>query len=589
MKKFISAIMVILLAVLFNGTAMAEIYKGVDIPEGPVSFVDEVVFYTDDPAVGDDYDNPENALGIPDDTENNIREVSLGDDGVIVLKFTDNALTTSGDSNDDLWIFEVGIVEPANIDISKDGSTWVNVGSIAGSTSGVDIDAYLGSGVVLWEKYSYVRVTDGGAGMTTGELFPGVDIDALAAITSVEPHEYLPIAHAGWDKQVDEGELVTLNGTFSKPPENGTIETYLWEQIGTGTSVTLSGENTATATFTAPSTAPESLTFQLTVTDNDGDTDTDTSIVNIAGDDYEMPIASISPYTQTVDEGVPVVLNGKNSYDPDGSIVSYSWVQVSGTSVTLSGTTLDTVTFMSPNVGASGEVLEFELLVQDNDGLRAHTSSSVNVSNNNQAPVADAGETQTVAKNITVTLDGSESFDPDIGDTITYHWNQVSGVVVELSDTTASQPTFTSPDQNGALEFELTVTDNGGIEGVDICIVNVTDGTSPTADAGEDQTVLVGSSDVTLDGTGSTDGEGGTTLEYFWRQLSGSAVTLSDPTAAQPTFTAPITGDTLEFELIVTGSQGLKDNDTIVVTVYQPGDDDGGNCFIRSAHWNIFD
>ena len=58
--------------------------------------------------------------------------------------------------------------------------------------------------------------------------------------------------------------------------------------------------------------------------------------------------------------------------------------------------------------------------------------------------------------------------------------------------------------------------------------------TAPTADAGPDQTVDEGDL-VTLAGSG-TDPEG-ETLTFNWTAPAG--VTLSDPTSASPTFTAP--------------------------------------------------
>ena len=60
----------------------------------------------------------------------------------------------------------------------------------------------------------------------------------------------------------------------------------------------------------------------------------------------------------------------------------------------------------------------------------------------NDPPEADAGDDQTVDGNVTVTLDGTGSTDPE-GDTLYYAWSgELAGY---LNSTTAAQPTFTAP------------------------------------------------------------------------------------------------------------------------------------------------
>jgi hypothetical protein len=90
-------------------------------------------------------------------------------------------------------------------------------------------------------------------------------------------------------------------------------------------------------------------------------------------------------------------------------------------------------------------------------------------------PVADAGPDQTVDEGVTVTLDGSNSSDPD-NDISSYQWNQTGGLSVSLSNSSAARPTFTAPNVGSggeSLTFQLTVTDSGGLQSTDTCIVNV--------------------------------------------------------------------------------------------------------------------
>ena len=97
---------------------------------------------------------------------------------------------------------------------------------------------------------------------------------------------------------------------------------------------------------------------------------------------------------------------------------------------------------------------------------------------------------------------------------------------------------------------------------------------APTAVAGTDQSVDEFAA-VTLDGSGSSDLDTGTTLTYAWSQTAGTTVTLSSITASQPTFDAPDvtaanTPDTLTFQLIVSDG-ALSANDTIDVVVNDAG------------------
>jgi MYXO-CTERM domain-containing protein len=103
----------------------------------------------------------------------------------------------------------------------------------------------------------------------------------------------------------------------------------------------------------------------------------------------------------------------------------------------------------------------------------------------NRPPVANAGPDQHVIAGAAVTLDGSQSRDPD-ADPITFAWAQVDGPAVSLTGADTAQPTFTAPVLPGetTLTFELTVADaeESATDQVSIFVHNCDDGNSCTSD-----------------------------------------------------------------------------------------------------------
>jgi hypothetical protein len=302
--------------------------------------------------------------------------------------------------------------------------------------------------------------------------------DTDSTIVNVSGTNEPPTADAGPDQTAAEESLVTLDGSNSSDPEDskGKELSYQWRQKDGGPAVTLSDPQAVHPTFTAPNVSEggTSLTFELNVTDSGDLQSSDTTIVNVTGDN-DPPTADAGA-NQTVDENTIVTLEGSNSFDPDDGIKSYQWEQIVGPVVTLSEPTIEQPTFAAPEISADGVSLTFELTVKDAGGLQSSDTTIVNVTGDNDPPTANAGADQTVLEKSSVTLDGSNSFDPD--DSIdSYRWKQVAGPAVTLSDPAIDRPIFEAPgfDDSGdqPLVFELIVTDSGGLQSSDSTTVSV--------------------------------------------------------------------------------------------------------------------
>ncbi|HMJ74486.1 MAG TPA: DUF4214 domain-containing protein, partial [Iamia sp.] len=324
--------------------------------------------------------------------------------------------------------------------------------------------------------------------------------------------------------------------------------TYAWVQTA-GPTVAIATPDERDTTFAAPA-AGTSVSFEVTVTDTLGQTASDTITITV-----NTPPTADAGDDQTVDPGDTVTLAGSGT-DTETEDLDHQWTVASGPSVTLVDATSATATFTAP-AGPATIVLELE--VTDEHGLSATDTVTITVDG---APVVDAGDDQDVSPGSTVTLDGTDTADPEGGD-LDLLWSQDSGPVVALVGSDTATPTFPAGAGPATFVFTLTATDERGNIGTDTVTITV-DGT-PTADAGDDQTVNP-TTTVTLDGSGSTDPDGDA-LTYAWTQDAGPDVTLTGGETASPTFTAPAGPDDLTFTLTVTDEHGVSATDQVAVTV----------------------
>ena len=101
---------------------------------------------------------------------------------------------------------------------------------------------------------------------------------------------------------------------------------------------------------------------------------------------------------------------------------------------------------------------------------------------------------------------------------------------------------------------------------------------APTANAGTDQSVNGGDL-VGLNGSASSDPDGDA-LTFAWSQTVGTSVALTNASTATPSFIAPLTTETLSFQLTVTDNRNQTSTDSVTVTVQSPGGGGGGGCSV---------
>ena len=187
----------------------------------------------------------------------------------------------------------------------------------------------------------------------------------------------------------------------------------------------------------------------------------------------QPPVAVAGPDTVITLPLDSVVLDGSKSSDPDGKISEWQWTKVSGpASFTIVGATAAKTTVKNLKVG----VYQFELKVTDDEGASAKDTVMIavdSIATSNHPPVACAGADRTITlPTDTVTLDGSCSTDPD-NNISRYLWRKVAGPASATIANANAATTQVSNLTEGVHQFELKVTDAGGLFSKDTVQVTV--------------------------------------------------------------------------------------------------------------------
>lgn len=377
------------------------------------------------------------------------------------------------------------------------------------------------------------------------------------------PINQFPIANAGADQVITTPtSTATLNGTASYDPD-GTIILYNWIQLSGPSASTIA--NPSSATTGVSGLIAGIYQYQLEVTDNSSATATSITRVTVNVPPNTPPTANAgADQSITLPTSIATLTGSGN--DPDGAIIGYSWVKISGPT----GGTITSPTSATTGVTALQQgTYAFQLTVTDNGGLMASDIMNIVVNPANVPPVANAGEDQTTTLPAnSVTLSGSGT-DED-GTITTYAWTKISGPSGGTISSASSATTDIQDLQEGTYVYQLTVTDNSGATGSDFVQVLVNAAVPPpneppVANAGEDQTISLPTTTATLTGTGIDPD--GTIAGYAWVKISGpTGGSITSPTSASTGITGLQQG-TYAYQLTVTDNSGATGSDFVQIIV----------------------
>ncbi len=437
----------------------------------------------------------------------------------------------------------------------SDGSiskyAWTKVSGGAATISTPSAAKTTVTGLVQGTYVFRLTVTDNSGATATSDVTVTVNSAANKA----------PVANAGSAQTITlPTSSVTLSG--SGTDSDGSISKYAWTKVSGGG-----------ATIASPSAAKTNITglvqgtyvFRLTVTDNNGATATSDVTVTVNPAANKAPVANAGGAQTITLPTSSVTLSGSGT-DSDGSITSYAWTKVSGGAATISAPSAAKTTV----TGLVQGTYVFRLTVTDNKGATGTATVTVTVNPAaNKAPVANAGGAQTITlPTSSVTLSGSGT-DSD-GSIASYAWTKVSGGAATISTPSAAKTTVTGLVQ-GTYVFRLTVTDNKGATGTATVTVTVNAApkpSAPVANAGDNQSITLPTSTVSLNAGKSAAANGATITSYTWTKVSGPAAgTISTPKNAQTSITGLTIVGTYVYKVTIVDNFNNQSTSEVTVTV----------------------
>lgn len=397
-----------------------------------------------------------------------------------------------------------------------------------------------------------------------------------------------PVPVAGPDQTVTTGSAVSLDASESYDVDGRPL-TYQWQfhALPAGSNAVLMNTNTARPFFTpdrdgiyvvhlAVGNGQRNSSDPLLIGNHGEDIDRrqqDRTVIRATSSsiiDFSDVVADAGADRILANTGQPVPLDGSDSYDLDGDEITYRWFLIDAPPQATAS--IDNATDVVANSASllADQAGSYVVGLWVSGGDMDQTIITIT---DNTAPTAIAGDDQAVTVGNTVQLNGSSSTDAEL-DALGYSWSLVNAPGGNwqdewptLSEAMDANPNFT-PTLNGEYRLQLKVNDTRFSSSFDPVVITVSGSsvnTAPNANAGEDQTVNVGTT-VLLDGSASSDPDSDM-LSYLWainiRPLSSNAI-LHNAISVTPSFVADVEGS-YEIQLIV--NDGLENSVADTMTV----------------------
>ena len=166
---------------------------------------------------------------------------------------------------------------------------------------------------------------------------------------------------------------------------------------------------------------------------------------------YE-PIANAGQ-NATYYKGGTVTLNALDSYDPDGSELTYLWIAPE--EVLLTSSTSSNPQFIAPDVFEDTEYI-IELIVNDGDYDSESDFVAITVAFENTAPVIETIDILSVNKNESFLIDASTSYDATLTGILDFQWLAPDFIV--SSGSNSSTVNLIAPDVSSDQNYNIALT-----------------------------------------------------------------------------------------------------------------------------------